>query len=299
MDFKIAGISLYYIINWFFIYSFLGWLWESCFVSLKSGRLVNRGFINGPFCTIYGFGAVIVYLVMKNFDQNLLILYAGGTVVATALEFVTGWLMETIFHTRWWDYSKQKFNLHGYICLGASLGWGVFTILLFYVFQPFVAWLTSLYPVPVGKVLMSILIAYYVVDFTSSAMAAFDIKKRLEKLEDVTEELILFVHSTKLYETKEEIRERLDEALTLTLTEAEYRLDVKKEEFIKKLEERLGYSEVREAKRAELEKFMDEFKEKYISARKRSNIVGKRMVHAYPGLRKEFHRYKERKSRNK
>ena len=121
MEFKIAGVSLYYIINWFFIYSFLGWIWESCYVSIKSKKPVNRGFINGPLCTIYGFGAVSVYLILKDFDRNLLILYAGGVIVATALEFVTGWLMETIFHTRWWDYSNNKFNVHGYICLGCSL----------------------------------------------------------------------------------------------------------------------------------------------------------------------------------
>ena len=82
------------------------------------------------FCTIYGFGAVSVYLILKDFDQNLLVLYIGGVVVATVLEYITGWLMETIFHTRWWDYSKKKCNLHGYICLGSSLAWGVFTVLL-------------------------------------------------------------------------------------------------------------------------------------------------------------------------
>ena len=113
MDFKVAGISLYYIISWFFIYSFLGWVWESCYVSVKSKKPVNRGFINGPFCTIYGFGAVSVYLILKDFDQNLLVLYIGGVVVATVLEYITGWLMETIFHTRWWDYSKKSATCTG------------------------------------------------------------------------------------------------------------------------------------------------------------------------------------------
>ena len=101
MDITIAGISLYYIISWFFIYSFLGWVWESAYVSVKKGKPVNRGFINGPLCTIYGAGAVSVYLILKPFDGNLLILYAGGVVTATLLELVTGWLMEKIFHTRW------------------------------------------------------------------------------------------------------------------------------------------------------------------------------------------------------
>ena len=131
MDFEIAGISLYYIISWFFIYSFLGWVWESVYVSVKKRKLVNRGFINGPFCTIYGAGAVTIYLLLRPLRGNLALLYLGGVLTATVLEYFTGWIMEAVFHTRWWDYSSKKFNLHGYISLASSLLWGVFSILLF------------------------------------------------------------------------------------------------------------------------------------------------------------------------
>ena len=136
MDIEIAGVSLYYIISWFFVYSFLGWLWETAYVSVRKKKFVNRGFINGPLCTIYGMGAVSIYLILKPFGDNLAVLYIGGVVVATILEYITGWLMEKIFHTRWWDYSHRKYNLQGYISLGTSLGWGVFTVLLFEVLQP-------------------------------------------------------------------------------------------------------------------------------------------------------------------
>lgn len=297
MDFKVAGISLYYIINWFFIYSFLGWVWESCYVSVKSKKLVNRGFINGPFCTIYGFGAVSVYLILKDFDQNLLVLYIGGVLVATVLEYITGWLMETIFHTRWWDYSKKKCNLHGYICLGSSLAWGVFTVLLFEVFHPFVEWLTNLYPVSIGKIAVSVVAVLYSADFVASAVAAFGISKRFAKLEDMMEELTAYLQTTKLYETKEEISDRLEEIRAFNLAEAAEKIGTKKAEFSKLLEERFSLSENYLEKKAELERRMDEFSKKYLSARKKSNIVGKRMIHAYPGLRAEFRRYKERKAK--
>ena len=82
----IRGIDMYHLVSWFFIYSFLGWLWETCYVSAKEGEWVNRDFINGPFCTIYGCGALAVYLVLYPFQENLLILYFGGVIVATALE---------------------------------------------------------------------------------------------------------------------------------------------------------------------------------------------------------------------
>ena len=298
MEFKIAGVSLYYIINWFFIYSFLGWIWESCYVSIKSKKPVNRGFINGPLCTIYGFGAVSVYLILKEFDRNLLILYAGGVIVATALEFVTGWLMETIFHTRWWDYSNNKFNVHGYICLGCSLAWGVFTVLLFQVLQPFVEWITGLYPVSAGKIGITIVSILYLLDFGTSAAAAFNLSKTFAKVEDMMEELTVYIHSTKLYETREEIRDKLEELRVGNLSELSERLSEKKAEFASRLEER-RYVENYKEKRTELERRMDEFKDRYVGIRKKINPVKKRMIHAYPGLKKEFRNHMERKSGKK
>lgn len=296
MDFKVAGISLYYIINWFFIYSFLGWVWESCYVSVKSKKAVNRGFINGPFCTIYGFGAVSVFLILKNFDQNILVLYVGGVIVATVLEYVTGWLMEVIFHTRWWDYSSKKCNLHGYICLGSSIAWGFFTVLLFKVFQPFVEWLTNLYPASVGRIGVLVIGIFYCADFVTSAVAAFGISKGFAKAEDVIEELMAYLRTTKLYETNEEIREKLEEIRAFSLTEAVEKISLKKTEFSRRLEERRSLLENYADKKAELERRMDEFSEKYLAMRKKTNFVKKRMLRAYPQLRTEFRRHKERKS---
>ena len=138
-DLAINGVDFYHIANWFYIYSFLGWLWETCYVSVRKGKLINRGFINGPLCTIYGCGALAVYLILLPISDNLLLLFVGGVVVATALEYVTAVLMENIFHTSWWDYSDNKFNFQGRICLGCSLGWGVFTVGLFRVLHPVVS----------------------------------------------------------------------------------------------------------------------------------------------------------------
>ena len=151
-DLSVLGIDVYHLLNWLIIYSFFGWVWETCYVSVKSGKFVNRGFINGPLCTIYGFGAVSVYAILRPVSDNILYLYVGGVVVATALEYVTAVLMESIFHTSWWDYSDNKFNFQGRICLGASLGWGFFTVLLFKVLHPVVETVVALYPVFVGEI---------------------------------------------------------------------------------------------------------------------------------------------------
>ena len=198
MDIEIAGVSLYYIISWFFVYSFLGWLWETAYVSVRKKKFVNRGFINGPLCTIYGMGAVSIYLILKPFGNHLVVLYIGGVVVATILEYLTGWLMEKIFHTRWWDYSHRKYNLQGYISLGTSLGWGVFTVLLFEVLQPAVSWFTDLYPQKIGKILLIVIMILYALDFITSAWAAFGLTKSFAKVEDMMEDWkqseLIYVH---------------------------------------------------------------------------------------------------------
>ena len=160
MSYKILGVELYHMISWFIVYSFLGWVWESCYVSIKSKKWVNRGFVNGPFVTIYGFGAVIVYVVLRPLSGRVVELYFLGVALATALEYITGVLMETIFHTNWWDYSDKKFNFQGKICLGSSVAWGFFTLLLFYVLQPLVSDFVEKIPRDTGFILIYVWLVY-------------------------------------------------------------------------------------------------------------------------------------------
>jgi uncharacterized membrane protein len=176
---SVRGVDFYHILNFFWIYSFLGWVWETTYVSLKQGRYVNRGFVNGPVCTIYGCGAVAVYLILLPLEENLLFLFLGGIVVATVLEYLTAVLMESIFHTSWWDYSDKKFNFQGRICLGASLGWGCFSVILFRVFQPVVENVVAFYSVKTGKILCVSTLLVYGVDFVTSAAAAFQLRSKL------------------------------------------------------------------------------------------------------------------------
>lgn len=300
MDLKIAGLSFYYIISWFFIYSFLGWVWESAYVSIKSRKLVNRGFVNGPLCTIYGAGAVTIYLILRPLRENLALLYLGGVVVATALEYITGWIMETVFHTRWWDYSDKKFNLHGYISLASSLLWGVFSVLLFKLLQPFVSWITSLYPQSVGEVILTVIMILYGVDFVISSHAAFGLSKTFEKAEEMLEDLASYMQFTRLYETREEIREKLESIRTaVRQKEMIERMNAGREEFISRFEAVISENPLKEGsfyqeKKRELERRLDEFSKKYIELRQKQNMFKRRMVHAYPDLKKGFRRYREK-----
>ena len=114
----------------FFIYSFCGWIWESLLlpITLKRHAIHNSGFLNGPIVPIYGVGAVVVYILFKN-EVSPLSVFLSGAVVATTIEYITGWLLETFYHRRWWDYSDMKFNLHGRICLAGFLCFGIFSLI--------------------------------------------------------------------------------------------------------------------------------------------------------------------------
>ena len=126
----------YTIIQWlffFYFYCFFGWCFESCYVSLKSKRWVNRGFMKGPFLPLYGSGAILLLVVSKPFIGHWWAVYIAGCIGATILEYFTGVAMEALFKVRYWDYSNQPFNFQGHICLGCSLAWGGLTLLMNYV----------------------------------------------------------------------------------------------------------------------------------------------------------------------
>ncbi|MFQ9473221.1 MAG: putative ABC transporter permease [Oscillospiraceae bacterium] len=116
---------MYHLLWIFFIYAFLGWCTEVSYAALKTGRFVNRGFLNGPVCPVYGFGVVIVLWVLEPLRGNLLLLFLGSVALTSLLEWLTGFVLERLFHQRWWDYSQEPFNLGGYICLRFSIAWGL------------------------------------------------------------------------------------------------------------------------------------------------------------------------------
>ena len=125
------------IIIYFITYSFLGWVMESIFRSISEKKIINTGFLKGPFCPIYGVGAIIMLLFLKKFADNLAVLFIVSVVVLTIWEYLVGVLLEKLFHTKYWDYSKNKFNFQGRICLMNSIFWGVLGVVFVKYIHPF------------------------------------------------------------------------------------------------------------------------------------------------------------------
>ena len=173
----------------FYLYCFLGWVWESCYVSLKQRRWVNRGFLRGPLLPIYGFGAVLILWATLPVRGSLALIFLLGMAAASALEYVTGAAMEALFKVRYWDYSNQPFNLNGHICLACSLAWGAFSILLVRVLHPPLEDLVLWLPGFLTDVLACGLTIYTTADTVRSFQAAMDLREVLTRLTEENEDL--------------------------------------------------------------------------------------------------------------
>lgn len=191
----------------FFFYCFCGWVWESCYVSAKQRRWVNRGFLHGPLLPIYGSGAIIILFVTLPVAENFWLVYLLGTLAATALEYVVGAVMEQLFKVRYWDYSKQPCNLHGYICLSSSIAWGFFSDLLIYWIHPPVDRLLHRLPALLVNPLAAVIAAAFIVDTVKSTKAAVDLRKVLTRLTEENAEL------RRLAQKAEAVQSRTEEEL--------------------------------------------------------------------------------------
>lgn len=227
----ILGLTIYQIAEFFLIYSFLGWCLEVIYAAIKTGTVINRGFLNGPVCPIYGFGVVAIFgligaigssveTTVRSADMQFDImgtigLFIGGVILSTLIELLGGWALDKLFHTRWWDYSQRRFNFHGYICLRFSILWGIGIVLVVRVIHPIIAD-ASAHAVPqdVGWILMAILYAVYVVDVTVSAMIMAGLNREIAELDRMREDMrrISDELSTRLGEGTLETAGRIDEA---------------------------------------------------------------------------------------
>ena len=129
-------LNLTYYFLLFIIYSIAGWLLELICKYIDSKKIINRGFLIGPYCPIYGYGALLITCVLYRYEKDPLVLFFMTILTCGALEYFTSWIMEKLFKARWWDYSKRKFNLDGRICLGTLIPFGIFGIILTYITNP-------------------------------------------------------------------------------------------------------------------------------------------------------------------
>ena len=184
-----ASYHVYQLLWIFFVYSFIGWCGEAAMAAVRRHKFVNRGFVSGPLCPVYGAGAAAVAVFLPELHDRLFFLFLGGMIVTTFVEYLTGRLLELIFHRKWWDYSDEKFNLDGYVCLKNSAIWGLCSVLMICFFDPLLCRLIDLIPRLAGDILLWISGALLVIDAVGSGVAVLGLKKKQSRITQITEEL--------------------------------------------------------------------------------------------------------------
>ena len=162
--------ELYYYLWYFFIYACLGWCAEVAFAAVKTGTFVNRGFLNGPVCPIYGFGVCLAVFCLTPVADNIIVLFLGSVILTSAIEYLTGYVLEKVYHQHWWDYSNRPLNFRGYICLQFSLLWGVACVLILKLVHPAVHRLVAWIPGLLGAALAAALLSALLIDFAATVM---------------------------------------------------------------------------------------------------------------------------------
>lgn len=176
-------------ILYFFIYGVIGWITEVIFCLIVDKEIVNRGFLKGPICPIYGAGAVFVLLLLEGFKGRIGVIFILGILIASIIEYLTSCVLENIFQTKWWDYSNNRFNINGRICLLNSLLFGVLAVLLVEIIHPFLHKIVNIMPRKLIIIVTIILLTILLIDLVKSVKVLLSINSNVYKLENFIQEL--------------------------------------------------------------------------------------------------------------
>ena len=283
---------LYHLLWFFFVYAFLGWCAEVGYAATKTGKFVNRGFLNGPWCPVYGFGVVIVLGCLEPLSGNLPLLFLGSVALTSALEWLTGFALEKLFHQRWWDYSDEPFNLTGYICLRFSLMWGFACLFVVKLLHPTVVLAVDLLPRPLGWVLLAGLCAALGMDLAATVSAIARLNRRLVLLDEL---------AGRIREASDDLGEDLaDRVLDAAERGADWREDW--EDLAQRMAQRRaqrraalaeGLDDLREDLQDRAEASRQQLQEWRASAQElldKSSRGQRRLLRAFPSLRSVDHR---------
>ena len=286
---------LYFLCAYFLLYSFIGWCLEVVYHAVCAGTIVNRGFLNGPVCPIYGVGMLCVLTILSPVLSNLPLLFIGGTLFASIVELIGGFVLYKLFHMRWWDYSKEPFNLGGFVCAKFSLAWGVCILVAVRIVHPLVELNVTLFDCLPGYLLMGALYAVLIADLICTVVSVSHLNRELKRLSALSKEIRGFSDTLteKIGETALETNTKLQESrVQAALARSEAR-DQLEEDLQEKREQlaagRRALQEKKEQLSAELaakrESLAQEYRARLAAAAKSRHFGTGRLLRAFPELR--------------
>lgn len=205
---------------WYFIfYSFLGWCTEVVYAAVNTGQFTNRGFLNGPYCPIYGFGVLFVISLLYPVKDNLLYMFVGSLLITSAIELTGGFVLEKIFHQKWWDYSNKPLNIRGYICLQFSIIWGLSCLVIVDRIHPLIESAVKYIPLLASQIILALLGCLLIIDTISTVKSILKLNKKLEIIDNISLKIReasdnlgedLAIKTISFMQKKEEVEESLE-----------------------------------------------------------------------------------------
>ena len=191
---NIDKLSMLFI--FFITYSVIGWIIEVTCKSIENKHLVNRGFLIGPWCPIYGCGCTLIVLLLSKYSNDFPVLFVMSMIICSVLEYFTSFILEKLFKARWWDYSRWKFNINGRICLETMIPFGILGSLLVYYIQPFMLSIYNKIPTNTSHLIALILLIVFVADYIVSSNVMMKLKiNKMDVNKDDTEEITSYVRN--------------------------------------------------------------------------------------------------------
>ena len=212
--------NLLNLVTYFFIYSFLGWVLESIYKTILLKKTVNSGFLFGPFCPIYGVGAIIMCLFLEEVSYSPFVTFCLGFVVLSFWEYIVGALLEKVFHTKYWDYSNKKFNLQGRVCLINSIFWGILGVMFIDIIHPFIQEEITKVNQNIILYIDIILMITIIIDVAVSIKIGLSIPDKLRSVEELNERIKEKIEEIKLKGKEIEFK---NESVQLVLEELKQR----------------------------------------------------------------------------
>ena len=282
---------LYNALMFFFIYGFFGWCLEVCYHAIKLGKWENRGFLNGAICPIYGVGMVAIYEILEPISGFWPLIFVGGVILCSAIELITGFALNKIFHQRWWDYSAEPLNFKGYICLKFSVYWGAGVLVMVKLVHPSIEQFVQWIPFNVGMVALIVAVLILLIDSVDTFRTVIGINRELEsiheaaamirKMSDGLSERI-YDGSMRAMEEKAEVGQKLQESKE----ELGQKLQESKEELEQKMQagsEELGLQFA--LGKAEMESRTEELRELAEEMARNLKRGQRRMLRAFPNMK--------------
>lgn len=197
----IEEIKLYILI--FFIYAMAGWIMESTMISVQNKKFVNRGFLVGPICPIYGYGVVLVTILLKRYQDDIIATFVMSTIICGLLEYFTSFFMEKIFNARWWDYSQKKYNINGRVCLDNLVLFGLASCFIVYISNPFIISIINKIPSIIQTVTIIVLLVIHFIDNVVSYKIILNLKQVSNEVKDntieISEKVRKIIHSKSIF----------------------------------------------------------------------------------------------------